>query len=66
MACARVKEGVSAEDILSFAKDNLAAYKVPADITVQSEPFELNALGKIEKHKMRAAYLARKEKEQAA
>ena len=66
VACARVKEGVSAEDILSFAKDNLAAYKVPADITVQSEPFELNALGKIEKHKMRAAYLARKEKEQAA
>ena len=65
VACAWVKEGVSSDDILAFAKDNLAAYKVPTDITVQSDPFELNALGKIEKHKMRTAYLARKEKEQA-
>ena len=66
VACVRVKEGTSADDILAFAKDNLAAYKVPTDITVQSEPFELNALGKIQKFKMRADYLARKEKEQAA
>jgi len=66
VACVRVKEGISAEDILAFAKDNLAAYKVPTDITVQSDPFELNALGKIQKFKMRADYLARKEKEQAA
>lgn len=65
VASARVKDGVSAEDILAFAKDNLAAYKIPTEITVQTEPFELNALGKIEKHKIRAAYLARKKKEQA-
>jgi acyl-CoA synthetase (AMP-forming)/AMP-acid ligase II len=62
----RVKQGTSADDILAFAKDNLAAYKVPTDITVQSDPFELNALGKIQKFKMRKDYLARKKKEQAA
>lgn len=66
VACARVKDGVSADDILAFAKDNLAPYKVPTDITVQSEPFELSAMGKIEKYKMRAEYLARKQKEQAS
>jgi len=66
VASVRVKDGVSVEDILAFAKDNLAAYKVPTDITVQTQAFELNAMGKIEKHKIRAAYLTRKEKEQAA
>lgn len=66
VACARVKQGTSAEDILAFAKENLADYKVPTDITVQTDPFELNALGKIQKFKMREDYLARKKKEQAA
>ena len=66
VACVRVKQGISAEDILAFAKENLAAYKVPTDITVQLDPFELNALGKIQKFKMRENYLARKKKEQAA
>lgn len=66
VASARVKEGTSAEDLLAFAKDNLAAYKVPTEITVQSEPFELNAMGKIQKHIIREAYLTRKKREQAA
>ena len=57
---------VTSEDLMDYAKDNLAAYKVPTDIIVQKDSFELNAMGKIEKHKVRAAYLARKEKEQAA
>ena len=65
VASARVKEGTSAEDIRAFAKENLAAYKVPTDITVQTKPFELNAMGKIQKHLIREAYLARKKKEQA-
>jgi len=51
---------------MDYAKDNLAAYKVPTAIIVQKNSFELNAMGKIEKHKVRAAYLARKRKEQAA
>ena len=66
VACVRVKPGTSADDILAFARENLADYKVPMDITVQSDPFELNALGKIQKFKMREDYLARKKKEQAA
>ena len=57
IASARVKDGVSAADILAFAKDNLADYQVPSDITVQTQPFELNAMGKIVKQKIRAAYL---------
>jgi len=61
-----VEGAVTAGDLMTYAKDNLAAYKVPSDIFVQSKSFELNAMGKIEKHKVRAAYLAQKEKEQAA
>lgn len=57
---------ITSEDLMVFAKDNIATYKVPTDIIVQKDSFELNAMGKIEKHKVRAAYLARKEKEQAA
>ena len=57
IASARVKDGVSAADILAFAKDNLADYQVPSDINVQTQPFELNAMGKIVKQKIRAAYL---------
>jgi len=57
---------LSSDDLMDYAKDNLAAYKVPTDIIVQESSFDLNAMGKIEKHKVRAAYLARKEKEQAA
>ena len=57
IASARVKDGVCAADILAFAKDNLADYQVPSDITVQTQPFELNAMGKIVKQKIRAAYL---------
>ena len=57
IASARVKDGVSAADIFAFAKDNLADYQVPSDITVQTQPFELNAMGKIVKQKIRAAYL---------
>lgn len=45
-------------DLLAFAKDNLADYKVPTDITVTEKPFLLNAMGKIEKQAVREAYLA--------
>ena len=62
IASARVKDGVGAADILAFAKDNLADYQIPSDITVQTKPFELNAMGKIVKQKIRTAYLNSLEK----
>ena len=49
---------------MDYAKDNLAAYKVPTDIIIQATSFVLNAMGKIKKHEVRAAYL--EQKEQAA
>jgi acyl-CoA synthetase (AMP-forming)/AMP-acid ligase II len=51
---------ITAQDFMDYARAELADYKVPADIVVSSAPFELNAMGKIEKHKVREAYLARK------
>ena len=57
---------VTPDEMMAYARDNLAAYKLPTDIILQANSFELNAMGKVEKHKVRAAYLARKEKEQAA
>ena len=66
IASVQVRDWVTADDIMAFAIENLATYKVPTDITIQTDPFELNAMGKIQKHKIREAYLARKKKEQAA
>jgi len=57
---------LSSDELMAYAVDNLAAYKVPTDIIVQDTSFDLNAMGKVEKHKVRTAYIARKEKEQAA
>lgn len=57
---------ITEQDLMDYAKNNLATYKVPTDIIVQTTSFELNAMGKVEKHKVRADYLARKKKEQAA
>jgi len=61
-----VQGEITADDLMDYAKENIAAYKVPTDIMIQTDSFALNAMGKIEKHKIRAAYLVRKEKEQAA
>jgi len=66
VASAQVKDITKLPAIMAFAKDNLADYKIPTDFILQTEPYELNAMGKIEKHKVRAAYLARKKNEQVA
>ena len=66
VASARLKPEGSMEAFRAFAIDKLAAYKVPSDFVLQTTPYELNAMGKIEKHKVRAAYLEQKQKEQAA
>ena len=50
---------VSSLDLLNFAKSNMAAYKIPTDFVIVDKPFELNAMGKVEKHKIRAEYLKR-------
>ncbi len=46
------------EDLMAFAKAHLADYKVPADIAISTRPFELNAMGKVIKAKVRQAYLS--------
>lgn len=53
----QVKEGTTEEVILNFAKQNLADYAVPTDIVLRTGSFELSAMGKIEKFKLRQAYL---------
>ena len=45
------------QDINDFAKQHLADYKQPSDVIIASQPFEINAMGKIEKHKIRDIYL---------
>lgn len=54
-----LREGsANSKDIQAFAREHLAAYKVPTDIHIVDEPFELNAMGKVEKHKVRTAFIA--------
>ncbi len=66
IASMRLISGTSLADIESFAKENLADYKVPTDFVLQETPFVLNAMGKIQKHLVRKDYLDIKQKEQAA
>ncbi len=59
VACYVSKTGrLSPAELESFAKDNLAAYRVPKICVHAKSPFELNAMGKIEKRKVRKAYLS--------
>jgi len=48
---------LTAEELERFAKDNLASYRVPKHFVCIAEPFELNAMSKIEKTKVRESYL---------
>ncbi len=48
---------LSVEDLRNFAVANLADYKVPSEIVIASQPFELNAMGKVFKQKVRQAFL---------
>lgn len=45
----------------SFAKAELAAYKVPTEFIIRNEPFEMNAMGKVEKRKVRDDYFGEEE-----
>jgi long-chain acyl-CoA synthetase len=41
----------------AFATSCMAAYKIPCDFVIQHEPFSHNAMGKVEKHKLRRNYM---------
>lgn len=45
------------EDLIIFAKQHLANYKIPSEIIISPMPFNLNAMGKVDKNKVREAYL---------
>jgi len=58
VACIHVGEGgLSKNDFMEFAKAELADYKVPTDVWISTQDFERNAMGKIEKHKLREIFL---------
>lgn len=48
---------LTANELEGFAKDGLAAYRVPKEFVCVDKPFELNVMSKIEKTKVREAYL---------
>ena len=50
-------ESLTATDLEGFARENLAAYRVPKVFVKIDTPFVLNAMSKIEKTKVREAYL---------
>jgi long-chain acyl-CoA synthetase len=49
-------ETLDAEDVMAFARANLADYKVPTEIVVRSEPFVRNAVGKVDKILLRKTH----------
>lgn len=57
IASLSLTKDLSIDELEAFARSNLADYKVPKSFIINDE-FEHNAMGKIEKHKVRAAYLA--------
>ena len=59
VAVARVDEnGTTASNLHNFAHEVLASYKVPSEIVLTTEPFPYNAMGKVEKNKVKDWYLA--------
>ncbi len=59
IACYVAAEGdVEPEALEGFAKDTLAAYRVPKMFVQSKTPFALNAMGKIEKRAVRESFLA--------
>ncbi|MGI8330436.1 class I adenylate-forming enzyme family protein [Actinomadura scrupuli] len=60
VAAVTLREGtdLTAEDIKALAASTLADYKVPTEIVFDLGPFPRTATGKIEKRKLRSAYLA--------
>lgn len=53
-------EGLTSGSVIDFVKGHLADYKVPTEVFIATDPFSLNAMGKVEKHKVREAFLAGK------
>jgi acyl-CoA synthetase (AMP-forming)/AMP-acid ligase II len=49
---------LDADDLMTFAKANLADYKVPTEILVRPEPFQRNAVGKVDKILLRRSHPA--------
>lgn len=63
IACFVATEGgLTAESLEEFAKTSLPAYRVPKHFVRIDEPFVLNAMSKIEKSKVRRAFLEGKYK----
>ncbi len=49
--------GLTRDALHDFAASHMAAYKIPCDFVIQHEPFSHNAMGKVEKHKLRRNYM---------
>jgi long-chain acyl-CoA synthetase len=59
IACFVAKSSALTSELLeNFAKENLASYRVPKEFVRIDDPIELNAMSKIEKHKIRERFLA--------
>ena len=50
-------ENLTSDELMAFAQENLAAYKVPSEIIIAENVFTYNAMQKIEKKILRAKYL---------
>jgi acyl-CoA synthetase (AMP-forming)/AMP-acid ligase II len=61
IAAITLREGCerSEEDVKALARKTLAEYKIPAAVVFDLGPFPRNATGKVNKLKLRAAYLER-------
>lgn len=57
VACVETaRSDLTGDEVIEFATQHLAAYKVPSDVLVIDQPLERNAMGKVEKHKLRRKY----------
>ncbi len=57
VAAVEISSPVDEGELTAFSNENMASYKVPTDFMILTEPFGLNAMGKVEKKKVRDMYL---------
>lgn len=60
-AIVQVKPGekLTASEVIDFAKEKMAGYKVPVEVIIQTEPLQRNANGKILKTELRSLFKPR-------
>lgn len=62
VVCVRADGSVTADDLISYCRERIAAYKVPRSIEIQTDPLPKSGAGKLLKNVLRDPFWATQER----